>query len=284
MSREDGVPRVCIGRPCGWKLERVDLSAYLTALGYTIAARAPKYGVSFDTFIVQNSRILLNRNKIVEFAHQPQKNDDPEKDGRKRNTHIYFLDPDHRVDAYYNSSDPESTPDAVPFFESAMEFLKEHPGNICAAPYAGSPPMCPIQVFSKNADGELVRLAHEQAKQLRGWHAVEACGTGVMMVDMAVFEKLKQPYFHDVYHDDRDLCLRYSQDVYFCLKAREAGIGVYVNFDCWAGHWQDCMVGKPWEPLVTVEPGCPGEPEAQPQPEQQPTRLVIDGQGDPSWS
>jgi hypothetical protein len=245
----------------------VDLSLYLSALNWRMARAAPKYGVCLDTFVAQNSRILLNRGKIVEFAKSAG------------STHIFFIDPDHRVDMYYShSAGPEVKQESEPFFESAFEFLRQHPMAICAAPYAGCPPDLPIHVFAKGENGQMARLSHEQAKGLRGWQSVEAVGSGVMLIGMDVFDRMKQPYFDDVYTDEKNTCLKHSQDVHFCLEARKLGIPIFVNFNCWVGHWQHCLVGKPWEPMVAPEGESASDPDPYTVPE-----LAIAGEGSPTW-
>ena len=55
--------------------------------------------------------------------------------------------------------------------------------------------------------------------------------TGVMLIDMRVFSKLKKPYFRDSFREetpDVEPCL-YSEDYMFCDAARAAGFKVWMH-------------------------------------------------------
>lgn len=214
----------------------------------------------------QNARIGLSRNMVVDSAL---------KNGF---THVFFLDPDHDIDRYCRLGDER----AVPFFDAAWSFMRQHDGPcICAAPYCGRGPEYPVHVFVRNDAGRVVRIKREQTANLHGWFAVEGAGTGVMLIDTRVFGLLERscaeersldwrspPWFSDAWQDAYETRLLQSQDVHFCLKCRRAGVPIYVNFDCWAGHYQtECIERPGWQPPV-----------APPAPQ-----LIVEGQGDECW-
>lgn len=75
-----------------------------------------------------------------------------------------------------------------------------------------------------------VRYFLEQMKltNQRGLQAVEAAGSGIMLVRRRVFERIPPPWFER----RGDL----GDDFHFCLKARAAGCGVYCDVGTTAGH------------------------------------------------
>ena len=188
-------------------------------------------------------------------------------------THILFLDPDMVPDAYI-----QDDPQAKPFWHVAWPFMKANPGCVLAAPYCGRRPHEPVHCFARNKENNLVRITRDQAALLEGWYAVDAVGTGMMLIDMAVFDRFEHPIFRDVFQDKTCTKLRQSQDVDFCLRCHAAKVPVYVNFSCWADHWQNSPVRRPgWkaetppdEPVsLAVNPSVPV--------------LQVVGQGDKSW-
>ena len=62
----------------------------------------------------------------------------------------------------------------------------------------------------------------------RGLQAVEAAGSGIMLIRRRVFERIEPPWF------ERKGEL--GEDFHFCLKARAAGCGVFCDFGVTAGH------------------------------------------------
>ena len=104
-----------------------------------------------------------------------------------------------------------------------------------------NPPHVPcllVSAPSKRADARVVEL-HEPhyvryvLRQMnltnqRGRQAVEAAGSGIMLIRRRVFERVTTPWFER----RGDL----GDDFHFCLKARAAGCGVYCDVDTTAGH------------------------------------------------
>jgi hypothetical protein len=206
-------------------MESSDTGTWLLQFGF----RLGQFVNEMHCYSVSNPRILMNRNICVKGAQEVHA------------THLLFIDPDMVPDYYYGKE-----PRAKRFFDEAWPFILKHPGSICAAPYCGPSPAKPVHVFVRGAaSDQLLRVPRGMAAKLEGWSSVEAVGTGLMLIDMAIFDRLEHPYFDDEYQDITKSDIRRTQDVWFCLRAREKKIPIYVHWDCWARHYQPNMVDKP---------------------------------------
>jgi hypothetical protein len=74
-------------------------------------------------------------------------------------------------------------------------------------------------------------------------------GTGCIMIKNDVFKKLEMPYFNHVndYSEfkEKGIVKETGEDIYFCLKALEAGYKVLANTDLFISHFG--MVALPYE-------------------------------------
>jgi hypothetical protein len=61
-----------------------------------------------------------------------------------------------------------------------------------------------------------------------GLQEVKRLGTGLMLVDLKVFKKMRQPYFDFKWDKERGWI---GEDYYFCDRVREQGFKVYVDHD-----------------------------------------------------
>ena len=267
--------RICLARPAGHKLESPDVGTYLVQWMNDLKNRPG--AEDLDLFTVSNARIRMMRNMCVAHARQKQAH------------FLLFIDPDMGVDKYVQRGANGQVLDpnyALPFFPAAWDLALQHqktnhPPAIYAAPYCATPPHEPVHVFVRNETGKLVRLERDRASTLRGWHQVGACGTGLMLIDMRVFDVIHRPnapYFEDQYTDTTETKLRYSQDVDFCLRCGAAGIPVYVNFSCWCTHWQLAEVHRPG-----YKPAQEPDPVLEVGPDPQIPHLRIQGAGCRSW-
>jgi len=82
--------------------------------------------------------------------------------------------------------------------------------------------------FNKNNGILGVRPAYELVK--KGLKKVDATGFGAILIDMEVFDKIKEPWF-----ELRD----YGEDIDFCLKCYDAGIPIYCDTDLIVQHIGD---------------------------------------------
>jgi len=228
--------RLCIARPTGWNLEAASMGTWLFHFGFTLREMSPEL-TEIVQFNVSNHRVPLSRNGCVEFAL------------RHQCTHMLWLDADMGIDEYVQWG-PAGRPanGTKTFWETSWPFIKAHPGSMVAMPYCGGGPGEPVHVFVKTQKGSLTRLTRAKAQQQRGFASVEAVGFGGVLMDTSILRKLSRPYFFDTFTSDKQDDLRHSSDVEFCLRARAAGISIYVNFDCWAAHWQRRCVQRPGHP------------------------------------
>lgn len=118
-------------------------------------------------------------------------------------SHLLFLDDDNTF--------PWDTADR----------LLAHDKAIIAANYTSrAAPVTPLA--SRN--GERV-----QSKGRSGIEVVDFAPTGVMLIDMRVFDHLSKPYFKTEHLMPSDQWM--SDDVYFCRKAKEAGFETWIDHD-----------------------------------------------------
>jgi hypothetical protein len=89
----------------------------------------------------------------------------------------------------------------------------------------------PVRSTAKNLEIDFEKKENHwravSSKGKTGLEQVTAIGCGVMLVKKEVFEKTPRPWFwFEVLPGDKLL----GEDVYFCVKAHDAG------FDCWVDH------------------------------------------------
>jgi hypothetical protein len=65
--------------------------------------------------------------------------------------------------------------------------------------------------------------------QNKGAQQVSALGTGIMLMDLSIFDKLEMPYFSLIY--DKENKRMVGEDYYFCSKLLDANISMYINHD-----------------------------------------------------
>ncbi len=78
-----------------------------------------------------------------------------------------------------------------------------------------------------------------------GLEEVSHLGTGVMLIDMRVFDIIELPFFE--LKSDKDGVRPKGEDVYFCHKASEAGIKLFIDHDLSkeVGHYGElCFVNQ----------------------------------------
>lgn len=65
---------------------------------------------------------------------------------------------------------------------------------------------------------------------------VDIVGTGGILINMKVFDKIKYPWFETYYSEDKR---HWSVDFDFCIKAKEAGFKIFVDPEAEMGHIGD---------------------------------------------
>lgn len=148
--------------------------------------------VAVDNF--QTHNICYSRTVLLDAAVQ-----------QHRGTHALFLDSDMKFPA------------------DTVHRLARHRKEIVGV-------NCPMRRFPITStaivrrDEKVERIAPTQ--DVGGLAEVEACGTGVMLIDLRILQKIEKPWFVFL-----DAALGGGEDHFFCLKAREAGYPTYIDLD-----------------------------------------------------
>jgi cellulose synthase/poly-beta-1,6-N-acetylglucosamine synthase-like glycosyltransferase len=78
-----------------------------------------------------------------------------------------------------------------------------------------------------NEDGSCTWLPI-YSNSLDGISKADGIGCGVMMIKASVFAKLQEPYFYFEQLPNNKIL---GEDIYFCIKAKDAGIDTWVDHD-----------------------------------------------------
>lgn len=133
--------------------------------------------------------VAYNRNQIVEQAL------------REGHSHLLFIDSD------------------VSFEATALERLLKHDKDIVATAYNFR--KLPLESVVMPLDSK----DKNKALPVELFEAASA-GTGVMLIKTEVFKKIDKPWFKFEYLDGERIS---SEDVRFCVLAREAGFKIWVD-------------------------------------------------------
>src|SRR3990167_723729 len=115
--------------------------------------------------------------------------------------------------------------------ETLNKLLADDKDIICANYNFRSEPRQSM-VFRFNAKGELENIPQRELP--KETFEAGAIPTGLTLIKTEVFKKLTKPYFFYEYNSEGKM--ESSQDVYFCQKAREAGLSVWCNPTIEVGH------------------------------------------------
>ncbi len=134
----------------------------------------------------------------------------------------------------------ENSFDYVLFVEHDMIFepdtlnklLADNKDVVCANYNFRSEPRCSM-VFDK----ELKNIPFKEIP--KATFEAGAVPTGITLIKTEVFKKLKKPYFFYEYNEEGQM--KTSQDVYFSLKARDAGFSLWCNPNIETGHLGECL-------------------------------------------
>tara|TARA_R110000803_G_scaffold205530_4_gene272287 strand:+ start:9249 stop:10088 length:840 start_codon:yes stop_codon:yes gene_type:complete len=234
--------KLAIARPVGGGYEHPDCGTYV-AMTSVDACQLESFDAA-DHICPQKNRILEARNWIVKKAI------DIEAD------YLLMVDPDMCPDVEHNG------PNYRPFFTSSFEFLEQlyagHHGfpagtpGVIAAPALSGPPEFKCNVFEPtNVKGGIRRISQSEARDRRGQiERVALIGTGLILIDMKVFEKVKVPWFDDMYKSPLKETVWTTQDSYFCNNCNENGVPVWCNWYSWAAHWKMTRVDRPDDLII----------------------------------
>lgn len=187
--------------------------------------------VHFDR--VDDTPITMGRNRIAKVCLD-----------RKIDL-LCMLDSDMKFDLY---------PEGKPFWDTSLDFLLNHDGPcMVGAPYCGKPPFENVFVFRWNnfesdrpdPHMKLDQFTRSEAEFRMGIERVGALPTGLILIDTRCFRKMPAPWFYYEYTDKYETEKASTEDVTFTRDADFFGCKLYCNWDAWAGHWKQKLVGKP---------------------------------------
>ena len=114
--------------------------------------------------------------------------------------------------------------------QDALTKLLSHKVDICGVkvhsrwfPYA--------PVFYRGSVGKYQFIPNEEMYSGK-LVEIDATGTGCLLINMEIFDRLEPPWFKFDMNKGNPV----GEDIYFCHKAREAGIKIYVDTSIEVGH------------------------------------------------
>lgn len=78
--------------------------------------------------------------------------------------------------------------------------------------------------WTARKDGEFIGSQDE-----KGVEEIDTIGMGATLIRIGVFEKMVEPYFSMPWDDKEKKHV--GEDVYFCMKAKEAGFKIFIDHD-----------------------------------------------------
>ena len=90
-----------------------------------------------------------------------------------------------------------------------------------------------LEIYRKNTNGG---FSNTQMGDIQppGLHEIDACGFGCVLVKTEIINKIGYPQF--VYKSAIDHANTFSEDLYFCQKAKEHGAKIYVDSSIVCNH------------------------------------------------
>jgi len=172
-----------------------------TAFDLTMMAAymAGKKNIDLNVYTSQGTLIFDQRNSLVRTAVQ------------EKCDYILFIDADMR------------------FPKTTLERLLAHKKDIIGvnATTRMMPPKPTARNIQINEDGSVDWLEVFSNKE-KGIGKVDAIGCGVMLIKTSCLKNIPQPYF---YFEQLLKGKLLGEDIYFCIKAKDAGIDTWVDHD-----------------------------------------------------
>lgn len=134
---------------------------------------------------------------------------------------------------------------SMQFLPAALKHLAINPASVIGSPACSARPERLVNVSVKH-EGKLFKVSRASAAKKTGIEKVHCMGTGLIAIGMKSLEMLKPPYFDRVYNEDKTAIL-VTEDMYFTGNLTDAGGDTFVDWDHWAGHCKEEVLGKPEE-------------------------------------
>jgi len=179
---------------------------------------------------------------------------------------VLMLDSDNLPDLYLGCP---TMPNVKPFWQSSFDFAtdivaRKGVPTVIAAPYCGPGPHACVYVFDwvnfrnpglqpngldVKVDFKLDMVPRHEAALRTGIQPAGALPTGVCLIDMRAVKPLPHPRFDYEWTDQRAIQKASTEDVMFTRNLsylwEEYGNVLYCNWDAWAGHVKQEIIGKP---------------------------------------
>lgn len=189
---------VRIGVPSGIQWYAAFAMSLLRMQDNTMEFPTPGYGkVQTSVHNSVGSTIWTQRSKLMQQAIE---------DGC---THLLFVDCDQTFPAF------------------TLRKLLSHKKEVVACNVAVKQiPSCPTARYKpKNGNPPVPVFTKPDSK---GLEEVWRIGTGVMLIDLSIVPRLKEPWFKVSWGDEE---AQYGEDWWFCERVEEAGIPIYIDHD-----------------------------------------------------
>lgn len=91
-----------------------------------------------------------------------------------------------------------------------------------------------LEIYEDNGHGGVTNILWDNIKQRIGLMEIAGCGFGCVLINSNVLKQMEYPHF--VYRSAISHANTYSEDVYFCQKAREAGFKIWCDTTILCDH------------------------------------------------
>lgn len=91
-----------------------------------------------------------------------------------------------------------------------------------------------VEVYMDNNQGGFVHIPYQQLKPINGVVEVAACGMGCALIKSTVFKSIDYPHF--VYRSALNHDHTFSEDVFFCQRARQHGFRIWADTTIQCDH------------------------------------------------
>jgi len=187
--------RVAILMPARGQMEVSTAFDLVAMCAYTI--KTTKHDI--DLFTSSGTLIFDQRNKLVETALE------------NKADYLLFVDADMR------------------FPKDTLKILMAHDKDIIGvnATTRAEPVNPTARNIHINEDGSVDWVAvYSNAKS--GVEKVDGIGCGIMLIKQSVIKKMEKPYFYFEQLLNNKIL---GEDIYFCIKAKDAGVDTWVDHD-----------------------------------------------------
>ena len=203
------MPKIFIAMPCGGTVHAGQL------LFFQEVRKIEKYAdYETDINIVSSSRTPENRNRLVQKF--------------LKTDHEWFL----HIDA-----------DTIPPLN--LYDMIDNDKGVCSGVYYiwMDKKMSPLLMLRKGKTNHYYQFDKEVPDN-QYLIEVDAVGGGNLLIKREVLERIKPPWFKDVYSDKDEIKRTLGNDFYFCQKAQTAGYKIYGDLRIYSNHMREVNLSE----------------------------------------